>query len=357
MIGIGIMLYPFFVSSLNNLLDQRRLDRYEQRDDEERRRLEAKKNDELAEYGLNAGAVSFDVDNATDLELKQYEKHLVGSIAIPNINVRLPLFDTTNEILLENGATLVPGTSFPLGGADTHAVISAHSGLPDRKLFTDLEKLKKGDQFVLDVLNEKLAYEVFQKQVVSPQDTSVLEIIPGEDLVTLLTCTPYMVNSHRLLVTGKRVPYNKTVAQTLKNTSKKQKQLDILKILVSTIIMLLILYGIFRVWRTFLLRKKKFDLIFYRFSQNGEPLAKETYALMIGKDPATRNGIPLTATSDTAGKVAFTDLPGGMYVVTDQKHKFHIGVKQLKQSTMKIYPDAHSKNLVIKTNPITFFYD
>lgn len=108
---------------------------------------------------------------------------------------------------MNKGAGHLEGSSLPVGGANTHAVISAHRGLPSASLFTDLDQLKEGDHFLIHVLNETLCYEVDKISVVKPEDTSALAVEDGQDLVTLLTCTPYGVNTERLLVRGHRVPY------------------------------------------------------------------------------------------------------------------------------------------------------
>ena len=113
--------------------------------------------------------------------------------------------------MLEKAAGHLEGSSLPSGGENTHAVISAHRGLPSAALFTDLDQLEAGDHFLIRVLDETLCYEVDQIETVEPDDTSALAVEEGEDLVTLLTCTPYGVNSHRLLVRGHRVPYEETV--------------------------------------------------------------------------------------------------------------------------------------------------
>ena len=115
------------------------------------------------------------------------------------------------EEVLEKAAGHLEGSSLPSGGENTHAVISAHRGLPSAALFTDLDQLEAGDHFLIRVLDETLCYEVDQIETVEPDDTSALAVEEGEDLVTLLTCTPYGVNSHRLLVRGHRVPYEETV--------------------------------------------------------------------------------------------------------------------------------------------------
>lgn len=133
------------------------------------------------------------------------DEGIIGSIEIPSINVRLPIYHGTDEEFLDDGAGHLIGTSFPIGGESTHAVISAHTAFPGKKFFDDLTKVKEGDKFYVTVLNRKLEYKVTNIQVVLPSDSQSLSIVKGEDLVTLVTCTPYAINSHRLLVTGERV--------------------------------------------------------------------------------------------------------------------------------------------------------
>jgi sortase A len=132
---------------------------------------------------------------------------MMGIVEIPKIDVKIPIYHTTDEEVLEIGAGHLEGSSLPVGGESTHAVISAHRGLPSASLFTDLDKLEEGDHFLLYILDDILCYEVDQINVVDPEDTELLSVEEGEDLVTLLTCTPYGVNTQRLLVRGHRVPY------------------------------------------------------------------------------------------------------------------------------------------------------
>ena len=132
---------------------------------------------------------------------------MMGYVQIPKINVKIPIFHTTNDDVLQRGAGHLEGSSLPIGGENHHAVISAHRGLPSAALFTDLDKMEKGDHFLLYILDDILCYEVDQITVVEPKNTSDLTVEDNMDLVTLLTCTPYGVNSHRLLVRGHRVPY------------------------------------------------------------------------------------------------------------------------------------------------------
>ena len=128
-------------------------------------------------------------------------------IDIPKIGVYLPVRHGTGVETLERAVGHVVGTSLPVGGAGTHAVLSAHSGMASAKLFSDIDQLAEGDTFYIHVLGEVLAYEVDQIAAVLPSDTSLLQIEDGQDLVTLVTCTPFGVNTHRLLVRGHRVPY------------------------------------------------------------------------------------------------------------------------------------------------------
>lgn len=148
-----------------------------------------------------ADDVYYDILNYTDDGVMAY-------INIPKIDVNLPIYHgTDNEHMLKGVGHLV-GTSFPVGGIDTHAVLSAHSGLSTAELFTNLADLKKDDLFYIHVLDDVLAYEVDKINVVKPDETNDLKIVPGQDYVTLVTCTPYGINSHRLLVRGHRVEYN-----------------------------------------------------------------------------------------------------------------------------------------------------
>ena len=132
---------------------------------------------------------------------------IMGYIQIPSINVKLPIFHTTSEEVLQIGVGHLEGSSLPVGGENTHSVLSAHRGLPSATLFTDLDKVQIGDDFFIIIMGEYYAYEVDQIEVVEPDDTSLLQVEDGQDLCTLITCTPYGVNTQRLMVRGHRVPY------------------------------------------------------------------------------------------------------------------------------------------------------
>jgi len=138
---------------------------------------------------------------------------IMGYVEIPKIAVYLPIYHGTDSDALDHGAGHLLGSSLPVGGDGTHTVITGHSGMARQKMFSDLDQVKVGDVFYLHVLNETLAYEVDQIKIVLPNNTSYLGIERGQDYCTLVTCTPYAVNTHRLLVRGHRVPYAEEVAE------------------------------------------------------------------------------------------------------------------------------------------------
>ena len=137
---------------------------------------------------------------------------IMAYLRIPKIDLDLPVYHGTSAEVLEKGVGHLTGSSLPIGGAGSHAVLSAHRGLPSAALFTDLDRLAEGDHFYIHVLDRTLAYEVDQILTVEPTELEALGRVPGEDLATLVTCTPYGVNSHRLLVRGHRVEYVEEVA-------------------------------------------------------------------------------------------------------------------------------------------------
>ena len=218
--GLSLLLYPFVANQWNNYRQKQLISNYEQvvSDKEAAEGIdydaERKKAEDYNEALLPcvlpdsfALAESSGVDPVYMNTLNIAGDEMMGSVEIPKINIKIPIYHTTEEDVLNKGAGHLEGSSLPVGGANTHAVISAHRGLPSASLFTDLDQLKEGDHFLLHVLDETLCYEVDKISVVKPEDTSALAVEDGQDLVTLLTCTPYGVNTERLLVRGHRVPY------------------------------------------------------------------------------------------------------------------------------------------------------
>lgn len=150
------------------------------------------------------------------------EDGIMGYVKIPSIQIRLPIYHGCTENELSKGAGHLPSSSLPVGGKSTHAVLAAHSGRADSKMFTDLDQVKEGDLVYLYVLNKTLTYEVDQITVTTPDDTDAIQIIDGEDLLTLLTCTPYGTNTHRLLVRGHRIFPDETLSTSKPSEAKPE---------------------------------------------------------------------------------------------------------------------------------------
>ncbi len=165
---------------------------------------------------------------------------IMGYIEIPKIECSLPIYHGTSEAVLQIAVGHLEGSTLPVGGAGTHCVLSGHRGLPSAKLFTHLDQLSEGDVFLLRVLNETLTYEVDQIHIVLPQEVDDLAVVPGRDFCTLVTCTPYGINSHRLLVRGKRIE-NSEAATAIRITSDAIRIDPILVAPVAAVPMLLIL--------------------------------------------------------------------------------------------------------------------
>lgn len=220
--GIGILSYPFIRNSLNDLMNQQIIQHYQQQANQKSTEeyqqklaeMEAK-NKQFAYQNISPGFDPFSEEAKKVEDLKTvYEDHVLGVISIPKIQIRLPIFDQTREDFLARGATYLEGTSFPIGGESTHSVISGHRGLTEAKLFTDLPDLVEGDRFYIELKESEIhAYQVDKIQVVDPSDVSSLQIVEGQDYITLVTCTPYMVNSHRILVRGHRIPYKAEIME------------------------------------------------------------------------------------------------------------------------------------------------
>lgn len=209
--GLSLLLYPFVADYWNSMHQSQAIASYQETvaemDDETYEALWQAA--EAYNSGLLGNANRF---QPTQEEHQRYEELLdvsgsgvMGYVEIPSIDVSLPIYHGTSEEVLQVAVGHIEGSSLPVGGEGTHCVISGHRGLPSARLFTDLDQLTEGDIFTLRVLDETLTYEVDQIHVVEPDDITLLEIVEGEDLCTLVTCTPYGVNSHRLLVRGHRV--------------------------------------------------------------------------------------------------------------------------------------------------------
>lgn len=341
LVGSLIMFYPFYINALNQYLDQVRMERYQKKSEEQYASQQAQlaeANRKLAETGIHFTTDPFEDTAGGRLSKEQYDKHVIGQVNIPKLAIEIPLFDTTTPNLLEVGATVINGTSFPVGGAGTHSVISAHRGLPERELFTNLPKLNNGDLFLLEVLGETLAYEVISSEVVEPNETSSLKIIDDQDLVTLVTCTPYMINSHRLLVTGKRVPYTPEIKQAIQNGDRFRRFKQFAILTGVSMIVVLSLWLLVRVIRQEALRRTRFDLAIQLNSDQADTQKAIQLYNRQGKKPLIRDHQPFIRTTDASGKAIFENLPGGLYqiAIEGEKQKIKVGIKKKGQAT-KIY--------------------
>ena len=223
MVGLAILLYPTISNFLIEQNASRMIESYDDAVDalseEERLAILDEAHAYNAALAARAGAGSAgEADSASSAEsaalLERYNEVLdlngngmMGYISIPSIEVTLPIYHGVEEQVLQEAVGHIEGTSLPVGGMATHAVLSGHRGLPSAKLFTDLDQMQEGELFFIRVLDETFAYQVDGIETVLPSETSSLAIRAGEDRVTLVTCTPYGINSHRLLVHAHAVPY------------------------------------------------------------------------------------------------------------------------------------------------------
>lgn len=215
--------------------------------------FELSKKDGTNEIGKNA--VPFFAIVGTGKNYIIYPKH------IPSLDLSLPIYAGTSESVLQKGVGHMEGTSLPIGGESTHSILTAHTGLNTARMFTDIDKLKKGDIFLIENIKETLAYKVDSIQVIEPTDFSQLVIVPKEDYVTLLTCTPYMVNSHRLLVRGVRTEYTKKSVDEQSNKNKPfltENNLIMIATIFFDILILIIYWLIFKKSRK---EKSKIDKV------------------------------------------------------------------------------------------------
>ena len=223
MTGLGIASYPF----ISNMVAQRHASQVEKDYETNVEEMDEEKIDAMKEAAKKyneqlSNVVSVDDENENNEQGESYADLLnigesLGYITIPKINVNLPIYNGTSQDVLSKGVGHMEQSSYPLGGESTHCVLTGHRGLPSAVLFTDLDKLEIGDEFYLHVLDEILAYKVDQIKVVEPNESGDLDIIDGKDYCTLVTCTPYAINSHRLLVRGERTEYKGEQDKQTKN--------------------------------------------------------------------------------------------------------------------------------------------
>ena len=249
--GLSVMFYP----AVSNYFHQRNqvgvIDEYRRQVEKiSREQIDAMKsaareyNELLADLAIN-GSPSI---TSSDLEYKSLlnvNDDVMAYITIPVCNISLPIRHGCGEEVLQKSAGHIPESSLPIGGENTHAVITAHRGLPSAKLFTNIDSLKEGDLFFIHGVDETLAYKVDQIKVVLPDDASYLQITPGKDYVTLLTCTPYGINTHRLLVRGERTEYTQEVEEEQVAEARKKHNRTVLLYIIGIVAAVLIMLVVY----------------------------------------------------------------------------------------------------------------
>lgn len=219
LIAFSLILYPVVSNYVNQLHSTTIATDYEQEVSHLSENLENEMIEQAREYNKSLIGISSFIDPFSDTEgiqteddvynnlLKIDDTGMMGYIDIPKLDIVLPVYHGISEKVLQSGVGHLPNTSLPVGGESSHAVLSGHRGLANAKIFTDLNKMEVGDVFYIKVLHHTFAYQVDQILTVLPSETDALQIEKGKDYVTLVTCTPYAVNTHRLLVRGTRIPY------------------------------------------------------------------------------------------------------------------------------------------------------
>ena len=268
LVGFGILSYPTISDQWNSYRQSRLISTYEaavaeMEPEDYSREWEAawEFNNTLEKNNLYGDAFGSSEGEITDTEywkiLNTAGDGVMGYLSIPKINIRLGVYHGTAEDVLQTGIGHLDGTKLPIGGESTHSVLAAHRGLPSARLFTDVDQLERGDRFYIHILDEILAYEVDQILPMVDKDdmdtlSEALQITEGEDYVTLFTCTPYGVNSHRLLVRGTRVPYEgeeeiaSTPVDTMLRAVQNYYMLYLIMGLSVTLLVILIMKFIFR---------------------------------------------------------------------------------------------------------------
>ena len=228
LIGLSILLYPMISDAWNKHRDNLLISKYSSsvssEDNSEKIdsmwKAAEEYNEQIKQESVpDAFSVrDGETDSTYESLLNLNGDGMMGYVEIPVIDVQIPIYHYTTDESLEKGAGHLFGSSLPVGGESTHAILSAHRGLPSAKLFTDLNLVEKGDVFYLHILGKTLAYEVDQILIVEPQEVGALQIVEGQDYCTLVTCTPYGINTHRLLVRGHRID-NVEEAKTVRVTA------------------------------------------------------------------------------------------------------------------------------------------
>lgn len=251
--------YPTVANYVNSLNNRSQLKNYDNNvkvltDEEKQNYLEKA-------YGynnklLNSQSFQSLYTDSDYTETLNFGDGLIGSIVIPSIDVDLPIYHGTDESVLSKGAAHLPNSSFPVGGKSTHSIISAHTAYLTQVFFDRLTELKEGDLFFIKILDETYAYKVYEINVIEPDDTSLFGIQEGKDLVSLVTCTPYAINTHRLVITGERVKLSDEATYDEETVQKVNLQMPHIDITFLIAIIITIVFAAFLIISTVIKHKK-----------------------------------------------------------------------------------------------------
>lgn len=249
-VGLSVMLYPIVSNWWNSRVQSRAIANYEaavsNMDTSEIEAMLAQANEYNEKIArLDSPFTNYDLIPGYDDILDVSGTGIMGYISIPVIQVEIPVYHGTSEAVLNVASGHLEGSSLPVGGLNTHSVISAHRGHPTAKLFTDLDKLVVGDIFTINVLGAVYTYEIEEINIVLPHEMEKLSVVPGEDFVTLMTCTPYAVNTHRLLLRSHRIETKYVSNATVISDATKVDPMLVIPLVASPLVIGLLIFWIF----------------------------------------------------------------------------------------------------------------
>ena len=251
LVGLLIFCYPTISQYYNSKVQAQNISDYDKFFDKLRVEDYTNEIEKAKEYNSKLNSLMYPLTqykllNTYNSVLNIRNDGMMGYISIPKLKLEIPIYHGTSATTLNVAAGHIQGSSVPIGGESTHAVISAHRGLPTSRLFTDINKLELGDTFEINVLGEVLTYEVDQIKIVKPEDVNDIKVIPGSDLVTLVTCTPYGINTHRLLVRGHRIETKNLSNKNIVNEAYKVDRIIVTSIIAIPVVLFVTLYISFK---------------------------------------------------------------------------------------------------------------
>ena len=373
-IGILIFSYPSISDWWNSFHQSQIISRYEEKiesiDREETERIwkQAQEYNKRLTPGEFLSKLSEEERTEYETMLKLYADGMMGYVDIPTIECRLPIYHGTEEASLQSGAGHMESTSLPVGGMNTHCILSGHRGLPSARLFSGLDQLKPGDYFLIQILNHTLCYQVEQVQVVLPEQTESLVIEEGRDLCTLVTCTPYGINSHRLLVCGKRSaePIKSEIIKKEKE-GKEDVQMKIKKYMKWVVLSFLIVLFCAAPGKNVSAKEMEYNNNGWILSETEENKGKGKYDVVIRypfegvlfylyeenrkeQKGEENNRIPIQIqTTNQKGEAVFEGIEFGQYFIVGQEHQDRMDLYRpvISEINLPSHDDWKNRQIVV----------